>query len=174
LETRYKCIGLLTFVLATLACGCAKQQALTIDKAKELLEASSDFQPHLPDILLTDDEVQKGYNAGYWNFSIEAEIHRENRQLILLTPEGMHYFRGTPLKQHPLISTKQELGARLITVDDIQPSPNAPDYATVKYTWTWKFENQIPELVELFKDHPSQEGKKIFHYASNGWEIALQ
>ncbi len=168
-------VPLLFLALLALCAGCAKrQEMLSIDKAKELLEASSAFQPHLPDILLTDEEVQKGYNAGYWQFSVEAEHHRENGQSIQLTPEGMHYFRGTPLKRHPIMSTKQELGARLITVDDIQPFPNAPDYATVKYTWTWKFENQIPELAELFKDHPPEEGKKIFHFAGNGWEISLQ
>jgi hypothetical protein len=172
---RCRITGLLAIVVFVLLFGCSKQQQLlTTDKAKELLEASNDFQPHLPDILLTDDEVQKGYNAGYWEFSIEGEHHRENGQSMLLTPQGRHYFLGTPLKRRPIMSTKQELGARLITIDDIQPMTNAPDYAVVKYTWTWKFENQIPELAELFKDHPPQEGKKTFHYASNGWEIALQ
>jgi hypothetical protein len=163
----------LTLSIFTLNGGCSKQQqALTNDKVKELLEASSDFQPHLPDVTLTQDEVQKGNSAGYWDFSKEGEHHRENSQLIILTPQGMQYFRGTPLMRHPVLSLKQELGANLVEIKDIQPVPNAPDYAVVTYTWTLKFANQIPELELLFKDQPVQDGKKTFHYASNGWEIA--
>jgi hypothetical protein len=169
---RYRIIGALAIVALALPSGCTKaKQPLTNEKVTELLEASSDFVPQIRDVTLTQDEIQKGNNAGYWEFSKQAEYHRENGQLIILTPQGRPYFLGTPPMRRPVISIKQKLGARLVEVTGIQPAPDDLDSNIATYTWTWKFENQIPELAEFFKDHPPEEGKKRFHYGSNGWEI---
>jgi hypothetical protein len=151
--------------------GCAKQEPLTFDKAKEVLEASNLFRPQLANVTLTDDEVQKGLNAGYWTLSAEAEHHRENHRMLLLTPEGRHYFSGQPLLKRPVITLKQELSGRLLQVEDVQvPGEGATDRVVV-YTYTWNFANQIPELAEMFKDHPAEEAKKTFRYETDGWKI---
>jgi hypothetical protein len=102
--------------------GCSKTSGeLTTDKAKELLEASNLFRQQSPVVTLTDDEVQKGVSAGYWTLSEQAEHHRENRQLLLLTPQGREYFTGQPLAAKPVITLKQELSGQLLQVESVQP-----------------------------------------------------
>jgi hypothetical protein len=156
-----------------LACGCSKNEPLTTDEAKELLEASNIFRSQMPVVTLTDEEVQKGLSAGYWTLSEEAEHHRENHRTLLLTPEGRHYFSGQPLLKQPTITLRQELNGRLLEIKDIQAQGDGAADRVVVYTYTWNFENQIPELAELFKDHPPEEAKKIFRYGTDGWEILL-
>ncbi|MGA2097649.1 MAG: hypothetical protein ABSH39_15220 [Candidatus Acidiferrum sp.] len=152
--------------------GCPSKQPLTSDKAKELLEASNVFRPQFPVVNLTEAEVQKGKDFGYWALAPQAEHHRENGGMLLVTPEATHYFQGNPMVKNPVITLRTKLGGRLIEIKDIQPNPEIPNEQIVTYTYTWKFENDVPQVADLFKDHPPTEGKQGFAYGDNGWQLS--
>lgn len=175
MRVRHELAGVVALSVLVLIGGCSKQnEELTTDKAKEVLEASNLFRPQLPVVTLTDEEVQKGLSAGYWTLSAEGERQRENRRMLLLTPQGRQYFDGQPLEAKPIMTLRQELSGQLLQVESVKPPDTGGTDRVVTYTYTWKFENQAPEMAEFFKDHPSEEAKKTFRNGDRGWEILLQ
>ncbi|HEY4978203.1 MAG TPA: hypothetical protein VII25_03475 [Candidatus Acidoferrum sp.] len=153
--------------------GCAKEP-LTKERAQELIEASNEFQPQAISVRLTPDEIQKGIAAGYWSLNgiKRSDSSLMNLQIILLSPIGATFFRGAPTTSSPSMGINQRLGARVIEIIAINEDVNNPKEKIVEFTWTRRFENQVPELLELFKDQPPQQGKKRFRYGKAGWELA--
>ncbi len=153
--------------------GCTKEP-LTREKAQEIIESSNEFQPQVTSVRLTPDEIQKGITAGYWSLNgiKRSDSAVPNLQFISLTPIGVSFFRGAPTTIVPSMGINQPLGARVIAITSLQDDANNPKEKTVEFTWTRRFENQIPELVELFNDQPAQQGKKKFRYGKAGWELA--
>ncbi len=169
-------ISLFAVVGLAFVSGCSKPQPLTNEKVKELLEASSFFKPQVVFVTLTGDEIQRGKSYGYWTDSREGD-HPTGVQrggTLLLTPVGNPYFSGNPLIKNPIMTLRQQLGARLVEIEDLQPLPEDPEERVATYTWIWKFENQVPEMVEFFKDQPPQESTKTFRHGNAGWEIVVQ
>lgn len=157
---------------AFLLIGCA-QEPLTKEKAQELIEASAEFQPQSVSVHLTGEEVKKGTDAGYWSL---VEMNRTNSslprmQIMSLTPMGATFFRGAPPMFMPVMQINQKLGGRVIEITKMEDDASSAKQKTVEFTWTRRFENQVPELVELFKDQPAQQAKKKFLYGKSGWEL---
>ncbi|HKT45956.1 MAG TPA: hypothetical protein VJP87_00390 [Candidatus Acidoferrales bacterium] len=158
-------------IVPVLLAGCAKEP-LTKEKAQELIEASADFQPGKTQVRLTEDEVQRGTAAGYWSVNgIRRSDSTFAVAILVLTPVGATYFRGAPTLNSPVMALQQELGARVIEITKIEDDPGNKKQKNVEFTWTRRFENQVPEMVEFFKDQPTQNGKKTFVYGDGGWAV---
>jgi len=171
-RTPYRIIAMLVGFALALIYGCSgSKPPLTSDKAKELLEASNVFRPQFPVVTLTESEVQKGKDFGYWSLAPEAEHHRENGGMLIVAPEIRPYFLGNPMVKNPVVTLRTKLSGRLIEVKEIQPTPDDRNAQIVSYTWTWKFENDVPQVADLFKDHPPAEGKQRFVYANSVWQL---
>jgi hypothetical protein len=158
--------------LAVLMAACSRPP-LTKDAARDLIQDSPEFQSGQVKVTLTPDEIKKGADAGYWNV---VEMNKTNSQLpssqiIALTPVGKQHFQGTVSVFMPVLSIQQPMGTRVVEVQDVQDSPQDPREKIVTFTWIRRFDSMVPELVELFKDQPPQNGKKTFRYGKSGWEI---
>ncbi len=88
-----------------------------------------------------------------------------------MTPIGAALFRGAPMPSLPTMQINQKLGGRVIEITKIEDDPANPKQKNVEYTWTPRFENLIPELVDMFKDQPPQQAKKKLRYGKSGWEL---
>lgn len=157
--------------LAMILLGC-QNPPLTPDAAKIILEASPEFQPKRVSVRLTEEEIRKGTDAGYWYIS---GVKRSDAPLpismILLTPLGATYFRGASPIHTPQMSILQELGARVVEVKKIEDDTAHRGNKLVEYTWSYRFENQAPEIAALFQDQPAATATKIFRYGKSGWEL---
>lgn len=151
--------------------GCAKEP-LTKEKAQELIEASHEFQPSTTQVTLTPEEIENGRVAGYWSINgIKRSDSTLALPVIILTSIGAAYFRGAPIVAMPVMKIQQDLGERVIEITKIEDDPKDSKQKNVEFTWIRRFENQIPELADFFKDQPAQKGTKKFVYGKNGWEI---
>ena len=167
-----KQICLAAALLALLAVACSRPP-LTKDAARDLIQDSPEFQPQASNVTLTSDEIKKGTDAGYWTL---LEMNKTNAQLpsmemISLTPLGRRHFNGSPALFMPVLAIQQPVGTRVIDVQEIQDSPQNPKEKVVTFTWIRRFDSLLPELAELFKDQPPQNGKKTLRYGKSGWEL---
>jgi len=158
------------FVLLCMVLAGCSVAPLTSEAAKTALEASKDFQPQKAQILLTEDEVKRGTDAGYWHLSSNPASAAFGG-ILLLTDSGANYFRGAPMRSRPFVHPLQELGQRVVVITAIEDVPENKREKQVSYTWTWRFENMLPELADLFKDQPPQTAQKTFQYSHGMWEL---
>jgi hypothetical protein len=151
---------------------CAKEPLIK-EKAQTLIEASDEFQPQKVNVTLTPEQVKKGVDAGYWALVTmnPGNSQFQPMQMLNLNHMGAVFFRGGGPFSNPVISLKQKLGARVVEVTGIQDVPGNSKQKNILFTWTRRFENQAPDLAELFKDQPVQQGRKTFRYGKSGWEI---
>ena len=168
------CSKVLCAILPLFLLTACSKEPLTKDKAQELIEASDEFQLQTVHVRLTEDEVKKGIEAGYW---VSVEMNRTNSalphmQILSLTPIGAALFRGAPPLNSPVMQINQKLGARVIEIGKIEDDSSDPKLKTVDFTWSRRFENQVPELADMFKDQPAQQARKKFRYGNSAWELA--
>lgn len=158
--------------LAILAAACSRPP-LTKDAARDIIQDAPEFQPQAVSVRLTDEEIKKGVDAGYWTLleMNKTDPRLPNPQMISVTAAGRQHFHGVSPMFNPVISIQQPLSARVIDVVEIEDSPQNPKEKVVKFTWIRRFDTMLPELAELFKDQPPQPGTKTFRYGKTGWEI---
>jgi hypothetical protein len=161
----------LSLALFTLLAGCGSS-SLSKGKARELIEASAEFQEHPANVLLTPDDLDAGLRAGYW-----TEQDTISSVSMALTAKGSQYFSriGNQYERFPL-ATAKPLKPYVVQVTSVVASQNgAPSssgpIATVHFTWDYKWQGFPDDLVAMFRKSYPASAQANFRYVDGQWTL---
>ena len=157
---------------------CRGSKELTRGKAKDLINASDAFKPQEGKLRLTEQEVQSGVAAGYWQ---EQPLMRgfPGYDLWSMTPRGHRLFVGFEEPQiagRITVNTREHLKREISQVTGITQmtglsgTPESSE-KEVDFTWNWDCHESPPEVQQFCKDQPALQGAALLKLYDDGWRV---
>jgi len=153
--------------------GCSSSSTLSSPKAKEIIESNKEFTRNFdrqkPRLLLTERQIQRGIERGYWT------LHKDPTGGIydyyVPTTKGQPYFDGVGRAPVGMVcDLKLPLAAHVLQVTGIRDNgPEAGKEKIVEYDWNWDFQSLPSNLQDLLRDNPPMHAKAVLDLYDDGW-----
>ncbi len=162
---RTRCV--LLFFLTSFMMSCSSSKTLDRDRAKKLMEASKEFAVQPAVVRISNDDIKRGEQAGYWHV-------RQNVNMWLeFTPEGARLFGGGVRGDVSmnLLALPYKLRRQLVEITGITDEPRLGQAKVAEFTWNWDFEGVPSEVKQFFQKCAPRKYYAVFRLYDDGWRL---
>ena len=164
--------GLAVFALVALAMvACESKTSLSRSKAVHLIQASKQFAEIAGDIRLTDAEIKRGTEEGYWAAANSGFFIFGEGPSLNFTAKGKQVFEsfanqsgGTPPR-----GVYEALKPIVTEVTGI--ADTGQNEKGVNFNWSVDSNKLPPDIRPILKDHPARAGVAVFTLYDDGWRL---
>ncbi len=167
---RYSGLAILALVVFAMV-ACESKTSLSRSKAMHLIQGSKQFSEIASDIRLTDAEIKRGTEQGYWGAANSGVFIFGEGPSLNFTAKGKQVFEsfakqsgGTPPRW-----INEALKPLVTEVTGI--ADTGQNEKTVNFNWSVDSSKLPPDIRPIFKDHPAKAGVAVFTLYDDGWRL---
>jgi len=169
---RFTSIAVLLLAGLALA-ACDSKTSLSRSKAKDILQASKQFSEIASDIRLTDAEIKRGTEQGYWGAANSGVFIFGEGPSLNFTAKGKQLFESYAHQSGGTSPRWINEALKPLVTEVTGITDNGQNEKAAAFNWTVDSSKLPPDIRPIFKDHPAKDGVAVFKLFDDGWRLEM-